>query len=332
MRNTTGLTIRILTVCAFVVAGPLSSGDSEYFGRRLEPRRHCILHGAGQSPDAFAEYFEAVGPTKPMIYMTYVALKADQRGYFERLQRELGKYPVFLVPQIGLGMTRGGKPELHYEHEVAEGKWDANIDAFCKGLRQLGRPAFVRIGYEFNGQWNGYRPETYRKAWIRIVKAFRRHGLEDVAAAWCYAPGSKDKQYMKYYPGDEHVDWWSIDLFSPGLLTANNTVAFMNDAQSHGFPVIVGESTPRRVGVLKGEESWRKWYAIYFDFMRRFPHTKAFCYINWEWARYPRWKNWGDARIQANEVVLEKWRKQMSREVYFHGASEDETRRLLGPR
>jgi hypothetical protein len=328
---------------ASVLGLPLASGlsagqpDGKSFGRRLEPAGRRVIHGAGQSPDAFREYCEAVGPQhQPMLYMSYFGLRRATGGgaeqYFEQLQRQLDSYsPNYLVPQLGLSMTTDGKPELRYEDRVAAGEYDAEIKAYCAGLRQLARPVFLRIGYEFNGPWNGYLPDSYRSAWRRIVAALREHGLEEVATVWCFEPGGKPN-YMDFYPGDEHVDWWSIDLFSAGHFECPPAVKFMADAQRRGFPVMIGESTPRRIGVLDGETSWERWFALYFQFIRRHEHVKAFCYISWDWAKYPKWGDWGDARIQANAEVLARWKKELASDLYLHGADAATVKKSLGLR
>ncbi len=170
------------------------------FGRRLEPQGDVVIHGAGQDPGAFKQYFGAVGERKPTLYMTYVTLKRDMPAYFRWLKQELDAYfPSVLVPQIGLhlaGDALDERPEPHYEHEVAQGRLDEQIHAFCEGLRTLQRPAYIRIGFEFNGPWNGYEPEAYKAAWQRIVTALREHHLDEVAAVWCYfpLPGSREHE------------------------------------------------------------------------------------------------------------------------------------------
>ncbi|MBS3091535.1 hypothetical protein J4217_03760 [Candidatus Pacearchaeota archaeon] len=42
------------------------------FKQKFEPKGNRVLHGAGQSPEAFSNYCKAVGKYKPVIYMTYV--------------------------------------------------------------------------------------------------------------------------------------------------------------------------------------------------------------------------------------------------------------------
>src|SRR5258708_29667746 len=151
------------------------------FERRLEPSGDVVLHGAGQSPEAFKEYFEALGDHKPLLYMSYVTLKDEMPVYFQWLKEQLDEYlPYELIPQIGLHLAGDALDEQaapHYEQEVADGQLDEQIQAFCEGLRLLQRPAYVRIGFEFNGPWNGYEPEAYKAAWRRIVSTFRTAGL-----------------------------------------------------------------------------------------------------------------------------------------------------------
>jgi hypothetical protein len=299
---------------------------------RLEPSGHRVLHGAGQSPDEFRDYFNGVGEHKPAIYMTYVGLRekpAEISRYFSGIKKDLESYgQVYLIPQIGLSMTSDGHPERHYEDKVAKGDMDANIDAFCEGLTKLDRPAFIRIGYEFNGFWNGYQPETYKAAWKRIVERLRGHGLENVATIWCI--GAETPDYMKYYPGDDAVDWWGIDLFSIHQLGLKGfSDGFVRMAGQHGFPVMVCESTPQRVGVLQGEASWRKWFDPYFAFIAQHESVKAFCYISWNWAGYSQWSDWGDGRIASNAEVLDHYKVELKNPLYIHGGDPKATRALL---
>lgn len=291
--------------------------------RLLEPADGRVLHGAGQSSDALADYTAAVPGTPPAFMMTYVGLKGDVKAWGARLKTELAKYDWPLIPQVGLSMTRDGHPEDRYEDQVAAGAYDAHIEDFCAVLKDLGRPAFVRIGYEFNGHWNGYRAESFVQAWKRIAAAIHRHGLDRVALVWCYAPEGNDKDFASFYPGDEHVDWWSIDLFSPSHFTAPDTVAFMDAARRAGYPVLIGESTPRHVGVLEGATSWEKWFVPLIGFLQRWPHTKGLSYIAWDWSKYPQWQDWGDGRPWKNEVVLERWRALLREPRWIHGGSAE---------
>lgn len=297
---------------------------------RLEPADGRVLHGAGQDPQAFVDYVAALPDTPPALYMAYVGLDGNVARWADRLAAELARLPMHVIPQIGLGMTHDGKPAEHYEHRVAAGEFDAAIEAFCVGLERLARPAFVRIGYEFNGHWNGYQAPSFVAAWRRVAAAIRRHRLDEVALTWCYAPEGVDKDFASFHPGDDQVDWWSIDLFSVEHFTAPDTEAFMRAAAGAGCPVLIGESTPRHVGVLDGEASWRRWFVPYLDFLGRWPHVKGTSYIAWDWSQYPMWRDWGDGRPWRDEVVLERWRAALRDPRWIHGGPAAAIRAAMG--
>lgn len=302
------------------------------FGRRLELLGNFVQHGAGQSPEAFRAYYDAVGIHKPAIYMSYVSFRDDIPTYFSTLANDLKSYHLHrLIPQIGLFMNGGGlneHPVPSYDGEVADGGYDAQIAQLCAGLRALARPVYLRIGFEFNGPWNGYHADTFKRAWLRIATALRREKLEEVATVWCYCslPSSReqpwgiDRDYEPFYPGDNFVDWWSIDLFSVADFSIDNARWFLEDATRRRFPVMIGESTPRWVGVQGGEQTWREWFIPYFDFIRTQPTVKAFCYINWNWTQYKPFADWGDARIEANEAILRLYQAELIQPWYRHAA------------
>ncbi len=318
--------VLLTLVVAFLTAG-------EATRHRLDPGAGRVLHGAGQSSDAVADYSAALPGTPPVLYMDYVGLDLPVwaiHAWCANLGDQLNRRAGWAIPQIGLSMTADGQPGRHFEHRVAAGEFDAAIDAFCVGLKVIDRPAIVRIGYEFNGQWNGYQPEAYIAAWRRIAAAVRRHALNEVALAWCYAPDGNDKDFMRFYPGDEHVDWWSIDLFAPQHFTAPDTIAFMQAATAAGFPVLIGESTPRGIGVLAGEDSWRRWFEPYLAFIAQWPQVKGISYIAWDWSTRPAWKDWGDARLWRDAVVLERWREVLAQPRWMHAGTRDEVREGLG--
>ncbi|MFP4510135.1 MAG: glycosyl hydrolase [Spirochaetaceae bacterium] len=294
------------------------SQDSVYFNRRFEPEAGRILHGAGQSPEAFVEYVEALGAEyTPLLYMLYTGLRGDPSRLEAKLREMDALLPVRLVPQIGLSMTVDGTPEKHYEHRVAEGLHDTELRALCLILRDFKRPVFVRLGYEFNGRWNGYEPESYIRAWRHVVTTLQEQGADNVATVWCFAPGG-DPDYVKWYPGDEYIDWWAIDLFSPEHFELPETRRFMADALERRFPVLIGESTPRYVGCTDSDLAIERWFEPYRRFLQENPHCKGTGYINWNWASYPMWSDWGDCRLTASEAVQDWYRTLVSHHAFVH--------------
>lgn len=296
------------------------------FHARFEPHSGVIT-GAGQvDPHDVKEYSRALqGRANPVIFMDYVDVHtADLPGFFADLQRKLDSLGWYAVPQIGLGMDDDkGHP---YDARVAAGEYDARIEQIALLLKQVNRPVFLRIGYEFHGSWNGYTPESYVASFRKIVRALRAAGATNVAAIWCAESAALESDYMKYYPGDEFVDWWAIDLFEASSFHAAPVEAFMRDSTVHRKPVMIGESTPRHMSVLQGQKSWDGWFRPYFGFIEQHANVKAFCYINWDWAYWakkysPDWADWGDARLQKNDIVRKNFLRQISKPLYIRAGA-----------
>lgn len=304
-----------------------SYAPRRFFGAPLEPEHH-VLSGAGQDPQGFRDFAAAVGPRNtPALYMMYTKPQPER---VERFARELAEARAVFddlgvadpILQIGFAITYDGQPDKVFTEAIAAGQYDEEIDAFIDLLREAELPAMIRIGYEFNGSWNGYPPESYKRAYIRVARKLRASGLP-VALVWCASADDTAKAYMDWYPGNEWVDWWAIDLFSAQSLTHPFTHHFLDGALLHGKPVLIGESAPRSVGTLRGEESWEEWFAPYFELIRTRSHIKGFCYINWDWAQWARrlgtnWGNWGDSRIEENETVARQFAREMNLPLYRH--------------
>ena len=296
----------------------------------LEPKGK-IINGAGQDLTAYKNYWNVMhAQNKPLIYMTYLNLSDATSDWSNELKSDLmSNAEKFQIPQIGLSMTIDGTPSAHYEQDVAAGLYDKQIKMFIDGLQSLAIPAFVRIGYEFNGvAWNGYVPTTYKNAFIRITNMIRARGIE-VATVWDFAMDGA-MNFMDYYPGDEYVDWWAINLFSTSHFTDSNAKNFMDNAGVHKKPVMIGETTPRSVGVLNSQQSWNQWFAPFFTFIHTYPEVKAFCYINYNWSQYPQWSTWGDARLEQNTVVGGKFANEMDSLQYLHASTEQAFRETFG--
>lgn len=213
------------------------------------------------------------------------------------------------------------------EYAVASGSQDAQIDALGAWIKAQDRPVYLRIGYEFDGEWNRYDPEPYIAAWRRIVDRLNASGVTNVATVWQSAthhtPRYGGHDWIAWYPGDEYVDWFGLSYFEPHRDILN---AFLRLAREHGKPVMIAESTPRGadIGELKRPDLlWNAWFAPYFSFIHQNSDViRAVAYINVDWASQPMWAhdNWGDSRVQANANILDSWLAEMSQETWLHAS------------
>ena len=301
------------------------------FGARLEPASG-IVHGAGQDPQSYRDYsalFDAAH--RPVMLMTYITVTAGAEPVRDWQQQIHGALATLegqpTTLQIGLNLTAGKDDGSGRADRVATGDYDAAVDAFVNALQAFGVPAWVRIGYEFEGSWNGYSPEGYVAAFRYITERIRAAGLDDVATVWCAAGGSAGwlpfDALMDYYPGDEYVDWWGVDTFSADELTHPWLAAFYDRAAAHRKPVMIGEATPRYVGANRGLDSWNRWFRPFFEMVRAHPEIKAISYINWDWVYWSdtlgfSWHDWEDARLQNDALVRDLYVEELSQPIWIH--------------
>ena len=312
---------------------PSTYQPRDYFGAKLEPLSG-VLHGAGQGDNnaTFLQYCTNVSPTKPMLYMCYISIdntptNLSKRGKF--LKTQIDPLAPDVMLQLGLSFDGRNSAGKQIDSLVSLGNYDEQLDTVIAIMKRFNRPILIRIGFEFEGSWNAHKPSYYRSAFMRITDKIRAKSV-NAATVWCSAGGSAGfkplTELYTYYPGDAYVDWWGVDVFSASEITDSRLATFLNEAKLKNKPVIVGESTPRLVGVLDGELSWNKWYSPFFNMIYQFSQIKAFCYINWDWAYWaalynqPSWANWGDGRIEQNPFVVEKFRKELKTSLFIHSA------------
>jgi hypothetical protein len=59
--------------------------------------------------------------------------------------------------------------------------------------------------------------------------------------------------------------------------------------------------------------------------------VKQFNYIDWNWANYPQWSTWGDARLELDTAtyVRNLYLAQLADPVFQHAGSETAFRKTL---
>ncbi|MFT5378021.1 MAG: hypothetical protein ACI906_004864 [Candidatus Latescibacterota bacterium] len=282
--------------------------------QRLEPRGEHILFGSGVDFDPYANR-NSLQRTRPAYYTVAYDLSTLPYDWHLPLRDLLAGHEDYMLLQIDISMVYDGRP---YVEAVADGQLDEAIDRLCFGLRQLNRPTFVRFGYEFNSTWNKYDPELYRRAWQRFGQTLRnRWDLERVALVWTAAADGHGP-YMDYYPGDEYVDWWSIEVYTPADLRQPRTRGFIRRAAEHGYPILLGASTPMSKTPKDSEELWQQWFERLFGFLRSQANIKAFSY-----------RDWTQLSHEAESVLSERFRLELSDPTYQHAAPLDELRWFL---
>ncbi len=289
------------------------------YKQKFEPRGNKIIHGAGQSLEAFTNYCNAVGKYKPLIYMTYVKIHHIDKN-IKKIRKEMKAFPNVIL-QIGFNFLIEGKDATK---EIAKGKYDKELKRFFKTLLEIDKLIFIRLGYEFDKK-EKYNPTDFIKAWKYIVDNYISENKK-ISTVWCACPYNGTSPVEPYYPGDDYVDWFGVDVFAAKHITKKYKPVedFLILAKKHNKPVMVGESSPARTGVDKGQESWDEWFKPYFEWIANHPNIKAFCYINWDWGKDWKQPEWLNGRIHENEIVRKNYVKEMSKSKYLHNQNINE--------
>jgi type IX secretion system substrate protein/glycosyl hydrolase family 26 len=224
---------------------------------------------------------------------------------------------------------------------------DHYIDTLAMGFKQHGKPFFLRIGGEMNGAWNNYSPYAYPAAFRKLVLELRARGVDNFATIWCYEPAAPEdyadstSRGWKWYPGDDVVDWFGIDVFPSRDFDPNEpdtsrngqrtpkakSETFLKFAREKGKPVYIAETTAHSEHIIpdaqdpnldEGEKIWNHWFVPYFQFLENHPEIKAFNYINLDWTPISKWSHWGDARLEINTYIREHWIAELSKPKYIH--------------
>lgn len=285
------------------------------FKQRFEPKGNKLIHGAGQSIEAFTNYWNAVENNKPCIYMTYIKIQHLDE-WILKIRKESKQFSN-LVLQIGLNLRINGEDKTKY---ISEGKYDNELKKLTEILKELKNPILIRIGYEFDKK-EKYNPKSYILAFRYIVNFFKKKNVKNVASIWCSCPYPGTEPFEQYYPGDEYVDWFGIDVFGEKLFKDNAyepIERFLKMALEHKKPVIIGESSAIKIGIHNGEKIWKEWFKPYFKWIKDHPQIKAFCYINWDWGKDWKQPEWGNCRINENEFVRKKYVKELQKKKYIH--------------
>jgi hypothetical protein len=322
----------------------------------LEPPPGRVVHGMGQWEEDNQAYLQMLGGESlyPLTRLFFFDLEPVRpwplvleglRTYLEE-ERAAGR-----IPNINLGLSGPAKESVAWwttpppapfgiDDVLANSNaYDSRLDDIIRAFLDHQGPIFLRIGGEFNGPWNGHHPYDYPQAFRKIVTLFKARGLHRVAFIWCYEPSAPDDfdqenetGAAKWFPGDEVIDWYAIDVFARkdfsdsypeterGQRTPKGkTERFLRMAQDHGRPVMIAESSVVDYDITS-PGVWDEWFSPYFAFIQAHPHIKAFVYVNAEWPRYRKNDpfHWMDGRINLNPEVSDKYRQELEKGKYLH--------------
>ncbi|MDD5353960.1 MAG: glycosyl hydrolase [bacterium] len=315
--------IRELDEKVRVPAPPAAAVRSPLLGK-YEPEDGKVLLIIGQDKAAHDQYISDIGTPGGLMFYTSVQ---QLQGISMQINADSGTwdfpvsfsiYPEMAI-QVGLWMsgTTGAEDDLD---RIANGIYDTNLDTLGNWLRNLDRPVYLRVGYEFDNPDFHYTAEKFIQAYQHVVDHLRSQGLTNVAYVWHSWAQSNSITAMDYYPGDSYVDWVGLSFFFTRYTANMEDIAAI--AVQHNKPLMIAEATPDGIGTLSGQSSWDDWFEPFFDFIST-NKVKVISYINWDWETIPKFagQGWGNCRIQNNITVKGNWISETSQAKYLQSST-----------
>lgn len=240
-----------------------SGPTPRFYNVRLEPPAGHVLHGwgqfssqwdkgtqAGTADDAdLTSYERAVSPDRPALLSFYTALDESLMPQFAERYKQLAIQRGLFVAQLAIDFQS-------YQRDASLGMRDPEVVMLLDTIRAARNPLLMRIGYEFNNPSAPYDPSLFIQAFRGIVQRIREAQLDNVATVWnASAAGLGGTNFMRWYPGDDVVDWWGIDLFNGKDFDQPQLAEFLAKATSHQKPVVICEASPVFRGATPGHLS-----------------------------------------------------------------------------
>ena len=237
---------------------------------------------------------------------------------------------------IGLYISDSSNPaetrcQSRHTKTIVTGAYDETIINMIEYLKALSpRKVFLRIGYEFDGPWNCYRPEAYKAAFRYIHGKLRDLKADNVVTVWQSAvwpahnednPAEqvydhrRDDIFELWYPGDDVVDWMGMSVFYRDLTQWNYVPLYtpaaaqekmLAFARKHQKPIMIAEAAPQGYSTselthsftqlnnpvkITAEQLWDGWYAPFFSFVYQNRDViRSVAYINAKWESQNMWR------------------------------------------
>ncbi len=240
----------------------------------------------------------------------------SMKSKFNLYSNEIPLVSIFYTNSTGLpdGIAVGLDPQ------ILAGTFDPALTLLADMIKDFNKPVFVRIAPEFNGDWNGYKQETYADSYRYIVDYFENAGVNNAVYMWNYMPLSTPFDYLAWYPGDDYVDWWSVDIFSNHFkagVPVPNLKVFLDDAVAHNKAIAVPESAPSTLDV-NNVATWNQWFVLYFALLNDPQYTfKSFCYSNVDYTKTTDNPDWKNVQIQGTPLVP-FYQEELLKPQYLH--------------
>ena len=230
-------------------------------------------------------------------------------------------------------------PDKFSLENILTGRWDAYIDRWADDAKALGKPMFVSLCNEMNGDWFPWSgvfygggqpiagtdppryvgPEYFKRAYRYIVDRVRARGASNIL--WVLHLNNYPEPEMpwnamaQYYPGSDYVDWLGLSVYGQLESDDEKWNTFESVLQKPYDEVCrLAPDKPMMVtewGVGEFPERGDKgaWITAAFDQMTtRFPRLRAAVYWHERW-QSDKTMLYSNLKLTSSPGALEAYRR-----------------------
>jgi len=208
------------------------------------------LPNDGFSQQVIADFNDAI--PKNLAYVNvFSAFSHDWDNLYWQSKNVVAQGATPMISWMPIDLSRR---DANLLPEIAIGMWDDYLDLWGRKLLawvnmypEADRPRLaIRFAHEFNGNWYPYSntPVAYTAAWQHIHDKFDVIGVNDhVDWIWSASKTNVDDydNFCVYYPGDEYVDWTSLDGYNWGSNYATNGWSTFGEIFNNGYLKLVND-------------------------------------------------------------------------------------------
>ena len=202
--------------------------------------------------------------------------------------------------------------------ELVNGKADSYIREYAKGVKGFGDEIWLRPLHEANGDWYdwgvgksgaGNTDANVAEAFRHIVKIFKEEGVTNVKWVWTTNASNQGSgtTLTGNYPGDEYVDYISIDGYNWGKCQSWSSWQTFSQVFKKAYNALANIDKPLFIAEISSSElggNKAEWITDMFEHFAT-DFSRVFAVM---WFSQSKEANEGDWALNTSQAAVDAWK------------------------